>query len=71
MITFIVTPIMAGVMTYVFTHLDILIRGKERARRPIFELAFDKDEEDDVDAKVLEEDVGEKDESPKEEEAAV
>ena len=71
MITFIVTPIMAGIMTYVFTHLDILIRGEERAKRPIFELAFDKDEEGDVvDVKVLEEDNGEKEESPEEEEAS-
>ena len=69
MITFIVTPIMAGIMTYVFTHLDILIRGEERARRPIFDLAFDKDDEV-AEAKVIEEHDGEKknEEAPKEEE---
>lgn len=44
MISFIVTPLVAGIMTYVFTHLDLLIR-KERAREPIFALAFDKDPE--------------------------
>lgn len=44
MISFIITPIVAGLMTYVFTHLDLLIRGKARARRPVFELAFDQDE---------------------------
>jgi len=44
MISFIVTPLVAGFMTYVFTHLDLCIRGKERARRPVFELAFDKDD---------------------------
>jgi len=37
MISFIVTPIVSGIMTYVFTHLDILVRGKTRARRPVFE----------------------------------
>jgi len=36
MVTFIVTPLVSGVMTYVFTHLDILIFGEERARRPCF-----------------------------------
>jgi len=46
MVTFIVTPLIAGAMTYVFTHLDLLIRGEERARRPIIELAFDKDADD-------------------------
>lgn len=71
MITFIVTPIMAGIMTYVFTHLDILVRGKEAARRPLFELPFDKEDEV-VEAKVIEEDDGEKknEESPKEVEAS-
>jgi len=45
MVTFIVTPLIAGIMTYVFTHVDLLIRGKERARRPLIELPFDVDEE--------------------------
>jgi len=45
MITFIVTPLIAGIMTYVFTHVDLLIRGKEGARRPLIELPFDVDEE--------------------------
>jgi len=43
MVSFIVTPLIAGVMTYVFTHLDLLIRGKERARLPIIQLDFDKE----------------------------
>lgn len=43
MISFIVTPVMAGIMTYVFTHLDILIRGKKRARRPLINIAWDAD----------------------------
>jgi len=47
MITFIVTPLMAGAMTYVFTHLDLCLRGKERARRPLFEFAFDMDNDTD------------------------
>lgn len=47
MVTFIVTPLVAGVMTYVFTHLDLLIRG-ERARSPILTLKFDEDSEQTV-----------------------
>jgi len=46
MVTFIVTPLIAGFMTYFFTHLDLCFRGEERARRPIIELAFDKDADD-------------------------
>jgi Na+/proline symporter len=46
MVSFIVTPLIAGAMTYVFTHLDLLIRGEERARCPIIELDFDKDADD-------------------------
>lgn len=51
MVSFIVTPLIAGAMTYVFTHLDLAIRGEERARLPIIELAFDKETDAD-DAKV-------------------
>lgn len=36
MITFIVTPIAGGVGALLFTHLDILIRGEEEARKPLF-----------------------------------
>ena len=67
MITFIITPLVAGFMTYVFTHLDLLIRGEERARRPIFELAFDKDDDDDVEP--VEKDVADVD-KPVEKDAA-
>ena len=35
MITFIVTPIAAGLFTLIFSKLDVLIR-KENARKPIF-----------------------------------
>ena len=42
MISFVATPSVAGVMTYIFTHLDLCLR-KERARRPFIELEFDKD----------------------------
>ena len=51
MITFIVTPLIAGIMTYVFTHVDLLIRGKERARTPLIQLPFDVDEEQEADDK--------------------
>jgi len=52
MISFIVTPLVGGVMTYVFTHLSILVLGKDRARRPVFERftgEFDKDIDSDND----------------------
>lgn len=38
MITFIVTPIAGAVGAIVFSHLDILIRGEESARKPIMEI---------------------------------
>lgn len=45
MVSFILTPTIAGIMTYFFTHLDVYFRG-ERARKPIFELDFDKTDDD-------------------------
>jgi len=36
MITFIVTPLAGGFCACMFTHLDILIRGEEEARKPLF-----------------------------------
>merc|ERR1712161_175575 len=51
MISFIVTPLVGGVMTYVFTHISLLILG-DRARRPVFERftgEFDKDIDSDED----------------------
>jgi len=78
MVSFIVTPLVAGVMTYVFTHLDILLRGKERARLPILDLAFDKDPEavEVAEAKIIDDSEESpkddlKGDSPKVEEAAV
>lgn len=50
MISFILTPTISFIMTYFFTFLDIKFRG-ERAREPIFSLAFD---QDDTPAKDLE-----------------
>jgi hypothetical protein len=47
MVSFIVTPIASLVMTYVFSFLDILVRG-ERARQPLIVIAFDDDETKDV-----------------------
>ncbi len=74
MISFIVTPLAAGIMTYVFTHLDVLIRG-DRARQSIFTLAFDKDPESNDDdnvipVKTVEEAAEKKEEASKEEEVA-
>mmetsp|Transcript_5636 Transcript_5636/g.11661 ORF Transcript_5636/g.11661 Transcript_5636/m.11661 type:complete len:565 (-) Transcript_5636:381-2075(-) len=43
LITFIVTPSVSFVATYACSYLDLLIRG-ERARRPIFMVAFDKED---------------------------
>jgi SSS family solute:Na+ symporter len=40
MISFIMTPIVSAIMTYVFTFADIAMRG-ERARQPIFTIAWD------------------------------
>jgi len=51
MISFIVTPLVGGLMTYVFTHISLLILG-DRARRPVFERftgEFDKDIDSDED----------------------
>lgn len=49
MVSFIITPLVSLVMTYVFSYLDVLVRG-DRARQPIIPLAFDDDDEttDDV-----------------------
>jgi hypothetical protein len=41
LVSFIVTPVISAMMTYVFTFLDLMVRG-ERARQPIFLVAFDK-----------------------------
>ena len=76
MISFIVTPLVSGIMTYAFTHLDLCIRGKEGARRPLIDIDFDQDPESDVaaEAKVVEivdeqeEGPPKKEETPKEEE---
>lgn len=40
MISFIMTPVVSAIMTYVFTFADIAVRG-ERARQPVFTLAWD------------------------------
>ena len=51
MVSFIVTPAVSGVMTYVFSYLDVRIRG-DRARQPLIAVAFDEQkqlDDDDVD----------------------
>jgi solute:Na+ symporter, SSS family len=45
LISFIVTPIVSLIATYYFTFIDLMIRG-ERARQPIFAVAFDKDDDE-------------------------
>ena len=40
MVSFIVTPAMSCILTYLFTFLDLIVRG-ERARQPIISVAFD------------------------------
>jgi hypothetical protein len=43
MVSFIITPVISGIMTYFFSYLDIRIRG-DQARKPIIPLPFDKDD---------------------------
>jgi Na+/proline symporter len=45
MVSFILTPCISAIMTYVFSYLDIMIRG-ERARMPLIPLPFDKNDLD-------------------------
>jgi Na+/proline symporter len=47
MVSFIITPVASLVMTYVFSYLDVMVRG-ERARQPLISIAFDDDETKDV-----------------------
>jgi len=44
MISFIVTPIISLIATYIFSFIDITVRG-ERAREPIIRVRFDDDED--------------------------
>lgn len=50
MITFIITPLVAGFFTLVFSKLDIMIRG-ERARKPLFIMAQPEAEEENYNLK--------------------
>jgi solute:Na+ symporter, SSS family len=43
MVSFIITPVVSLVMTYIFSFLDIMVRG-ERARRPLITVPFDDDD---------------------------
>ena len=43
MTSFIVTPAVSAIMTYIFSAIDIKVRG-ERARQPIISLGFDDDD---------------------------
>jgi Na+/proline symporter len=47
MVSFIITPCVSAIMTYVFSYLDIRIRG-ERARTPIIHVPFDKNDLEDT-----------------------
>mmetsp|Transcript_26342 Transcript_26342/g.40257 ORF Transcript_26342/g.40257 Transcript_26342/m.40257 type:complete len:591 (+) Transcript_26342:124-1896(+) len=44
--TFIITPIGSMLVTIIVTTADIMIRGEEKARKPLFTFAFDKKEGD-------------------------
>jgi solute:Na+ symporter, SSS family len=63
MVSFIVTPLVSLFMTYLFSYVDIMIRG-ERAREPLISLEFDKKNEketmDDTKNRDLESTNGEK-----------
>jgi SSS family solute:Na+ symporter len=43
MVTFIIVPFVSLVCTYLFSYLDVMVRG-ERAQQPLIGLAFDKDD---------------------------
>ena len=49
MVSFIVTPVISTVMTYIFSYLDICIRG-DRARKPIISVPFDKKDQEETEA---------------------
>lgn len=53
MVSFIVTPAISAVMTYIFSWIDIRIRG-DRARKPIIPVPFDKDDRDETSTKHVE-----------------
>jgi len=46
MVSFIITPIVSCVATYFFSFVDVKVRG-DRARQPIFIIAFDEKDRDD------------------------
>merc|ERR1712238_601551 len=56
MISFIITPLVGGFFTYVFTHLSLWILGKDRARRPVFE-HFTGDFDKDIDSEDIDNDA--------------
>jgi len=43
MVSFIITPIVSALVTYIATALDLAVRG-ERARQPLIPIAFDKED---------------------------
>jgi len=47
MVTFLITPLVSGFMTYLISYLDVSLRG-DRARLPLFPIPFDKDDLDTV-----------------------
>lgn len=73
MVTFIITPLVAGFFTLVFSKIDIMLRG-ERARKPIFLVAQPEEEAKNYnlvakdEQEVDEEEDNEKEETAKEEE---
>ncbi|KAL7558522.1 hypothetical protein ACA910_008116 [Epithemia clementina (nom. ined.)] len=57
LVTFIVTPLVSLIVTYVASYLDIMIRG-DRARSPIIPVAFDNDEKEETEEPQSEEAEG-------------
>eukprot|EP00549_Striatella_unipunctata_P000767 CAMPEP_0118676632 /NCGR_PEP_ID=MMETSP0800-20121206/2158_1 /TAXON_ID=210618 ORGANISM="Striatella unipunctata, Strain CCMP2910" /NCGR_SAMPLE_ID=MMETSP0800 /ASSEMBLY_ACC=CAM_ASM_000638 /LENGTH=563 /DNA_ID=CAMNT_0006572173 /DNA_START=85 /DNA_END=1776 /DNA_ORIENTATION=+ len=63
MFTFIITPVVSGIVTILFSQLDVMVRGRERAQRPLIELPFDKkDNAKDVEEAYVEGDDDDEDE---------
>jgi len=52
--TFIITPLASLVVTVIMSNVDLMIRGEERARKPIFTCAWDEKNKDKSDKEAIE-----------------
>jgi Na+/proline symporter len=68
MVSFILTPVVSCIMTYVFTIADLAVRG-ERARQPIFTIAWDEKDVSKMVSESSDEGENEWDDMPKDTEA--